>query len=329
MSVRKGFTRREVLCAGAGAAAGFGLLGCASTPQSQGAPSAAQAMADAMADAKASVTPLGERLLLVSGLGGNIVALRGDEGLLLVDTGAPGTSRALQAELQNFAPGARVTTVINTHWHLPQTGGNAGFAEAGARLIAHAKAAQRMRVPQFVPGEDRYLEARQEAAVPTDVFYVGKRELSFGGERIEYGYLQQPHTDGDLYVWFRDSNVVLAGDAVAPVSDPQICWFEGGWVGGRVDSQLKLLAMGDESARIIASTGGVLSRAEVKTENEALTAMFDRVSDAMRKGFTTEDMQRGKLLDGLSRTWADPDQALYDAHKSMWAHYNKLSHTIV
>jgi hypothetical protein len=60
-----------------------------------------------------------------------------------------------------------------------------------------------------------------------------------------------------------------------------------------------------------------------------LCAMFDRVSEAMRKGFTTEDMQQAKLLDGLPRTWADPDKALYDAHKSMWAHYNKLSHSIV
>jgi hypothetical protein len=57
--------------------------------------------------------------------------------------------------------------------------------------------------------------------------------------------------------------------------------------------------------------------------------VFDRVSDAMRKGFTTEDMQRARLLDGLSRTWSDPDKFIYDAHKSMWAHYNKLSHTIV
>ena len=323
--MQKGFTRRDVLRVGAGVAAGVGLFGCASAPTVPGAKSAAAAMADA----KATATPLGERLLLISGLGGNIIALHADEGLLLVDTGAPGTGRALQAELQNFAPGAAVTTVINTHWHLPQTGNNAAFAEAGARLIAHAKAAQRMAVPQYIPWEDRYEDAREKSAVPTEVFYVGKRELTFGGERIEYGYLQQPHTDGDLYVWFRDSNLVLAGDAVAPVSDPEICWFEGGWVGGRVDSQLKLLGMGDASARIIAATGGVLSRAEVKTENEALTAMFDRVSEAMRKGFTTEDMQRGKLLDGLARTWADPDKALYDAHKSMWAHYNKLSHTIV
>jgi hypothetical protein len=49
----------------------------------------------------------------------------------------------------------------------------------------------------------------------------------------------------------------------------------------------------------------------------------------MRKGFTTEDMQKAKLLDGLPRQWADPDKFIYDAHKSMWAHHNTLSHTVV
>ncbi len=44
---------------------------------------------------------------------------------------------------------------------------------------------------------------------------------------------------------------------------------------------------------------------------------------------TTEDMQKGRLLDGLPRTWGDPDKFLYAAHKGMWAHYNKLSHPIV
>ena len=315
--------RRDVLRAGLGAAAGMSLVGCASAPSGSGVSKAAPVKWQPVA------TPLGERLLLVSGLGGNVLALRTDEGVLLVDSGAPGATAALQAELERFAPGARVTTVINTHWHSAHTGGNDVFGGQGARLLAHAKAAQRMAVPQYVPWEDRYLEARAKVAVPREIFYNGTREITFGGERIEYGYLQQPHTDGDLYVWFKDSNVVAAGDAVAPVSDPLICWYEGGWVGGRVDSQQKLLALGDDAVRIIAGTGGVISRAEVRTENEAMKVVFERVSEAMRKGLTTEDMQRAKLLDGLSRTWADPDQAIYAAHKSMWAHYNKLSHTIV
>jgi len=278
---------------------------------------------------KVSTTALGDRLLLISGLGGNVVALRGDEGILLVDSGAPGATSKLQSELKNFARGAKVTTVINTHWHTDQTGGNDVFGKAGAKLISHAKAAQRMAVDQYVPWEDRYIKARAKEAVPTQVFYTGSKQLTFGGERIEYGYLQQPHTDGDLCVFFQDSNVLVVGDAVAPVSDPVIAWYEGGWVGGRVDSQARLMSIGSEQTRIVAGTGGAISRAEVKTERDAMEKVFDRVSDAMRKGFTTEDMQRARLLDGLSRTWSDPDKFIYDAHKSMWAHYNKLSHTIV
>jgi hypothetical protein len=116
---------------------------------------------------------------------------------------------------------------------------------------------------------------------------------------------------------------------VAPVSDPLICWYEGGWVGGRADSLAKLLKIGDANTRIIAATGGVIGRAELQAEHDSMATLFDRVSEAMRKGMTTEDMQQARLLDGLPRQWANPDQALYDAHKSMWAHYNKLSHSIV
>ncbi len=289
----------------------------------------AGAWASAAPKAPVTATALNDRLLLVSGLGGNVLALRAGEELLLVDTGAPGSTSKLQSELKKFARGARVTTVINTHWHPDQTGGNDVFGKAGAKLISHAKAAQRMAVDQFVPWEDRYIKARARVAVPTEVFYLGRKELKFGAESIEYGYLQQPHTDGDLYVHFRDSNVVVVGDAVSPQLDPLICWYEGGWVGGRVDSQAKILALGNDQTRIIAGTAGVVSKAEVKTERDALEKVFDRMSDAMRKGFTTEDMQKARLLDGLSRTWADPDKFIYDAHKSMWAHYNKLSHTIV
>jgi glyoxylase-like metal-dependent hydrolase (beta-lactamase superfamily II) len=307
--------RRAVLGAGVGAAVACSLAGTAFAAKKE--------------SGKVSATALNDRLLLISGLGGNVLALRTDEGLLLVDSGAPGATGKLQSELKNFARGAKVHTLINTHSHRDYTGGNETFGKAGAKIIAHAKAAQRMGIDVYVPAEDRYAKALPKVAVPTEVFYLGTRELTVGGERIQYGYLQQPHTDGDIYVHFRDSNVLAVGDAVAPVSDPVVSWYEGGWVGGRVDSQALILKAGTEQTRIIAGTGGVISRAEVKTERDAFEKVFERVSDAMRKGFTTEDMQNAKLLDGLSRTWADPDKAIYDAHKSMWAHYNKLSHTIV
>lgn len=306
-------TRRSVLGAGIAAAASVALPG----------------RVLAAGDSRVTTNKLNDRLLLVSGLGGNLVALRGDAGLLLVDSGAPGGTDLLVAELAKFASGAKVHTVFNTHWHAGQTGGNDVFGAAGARVIAHAKAAQRMAVDQYLPGEDRYLKARSKDAVPKEVFYNGTRQLQFGRESIEYGYLQQPHTDGDIYVYLRESNVLLAGDAVSPQQDPVLAWFEGGWLGGRADSLAKLLAIGNAQTRIVASTGGVISRAELKTEHDAMVTAFERVSEAFRKGFTTEDMQKARLLDGLPRTWTDPDTFLYAAHKGIWAHYNKISHTIV
>jgi hypothetical protein len=79
-------TRRSVLAAGIGFAAGMGAVG--------------RALADG---AKASITRLNDRLLFISGMGGNLVALKGDEGLLLVDSGAPGATSQLQAELATLS----------------------------------------------------------------------------------------------------------------------------------------------------------------------------------------------------------------------------------
>ncbi|MEO8314551.1 MAG: MBL fold metallo-hydrolase [Pseudomonadota bacterium] len=300
------------MTAGLGVAAGMGMIG--------------RAFAD---DVKFSASKLNDRLLFISGLGGNLVALRGEEGLLLVDSGAPDATSRLQGELAKFAKGAKVHTVFNTHWHAAQTGGNDVFGAAGAMIISHAKAAQRMAVDQYVPSEERYIKARDKVAVPKQVFYNGSKQLQFGKEHIEYGYLQQAHTDGDIYVYLRESNVLLVGDAVSPQLDPELAWFEGGWLGGRVDSQTRLLGIGNAQTRIVASTGAVISRAELKIEQDAMAKAFEAVRDAMLKGMTTEAMQQTKILDALPRKLADQDKFIYAAHKGMWAHYNKLSHSIV
>jgi cyclase len=305
--------RRSLLRAGAGAVATFSFL----------------RHAEAASSVKIAQTALGDRLTLVSGVGGNVVVLRGPEGLLLVDSGAAAATGKLQSALHGIVRGAKVQTVINTHWHNDHTGGNDVFGKGGAKIIAHAKAAQRMAVDQYVPWEDRYTKARRKEAIPSGVFYLGEQQLKFGDENIEYGYLLEAHTDGDLYVYFRDSNVLVVGDAASPDKDPVIAWYEGGWLGGRVDALAKLLKIGNDQTRIITGTAGVVSRAELKIERDALDTLFTRMSESMRKGMTTEDMQNANILDGLPRKWAGGNQFIYDAHKSMWAHHNKLSHQVV
>jgi len=279
--------------------------------------------------AKAAATALSDRLLLVSGLGGNIVALRSDAGVLLVDSGSPGATSKLQAELKRFAPGAKVTTVINTHWHTDQTGGNEVFAKGGAKIIAHAKAAQRMAVDQYVPWEDRYLKARSREAVPTEVIYTGSRELTFGGEHIEYGYLFQAHTDGDIYVHFRNANVLVVGDVLTVGRYPVMDYCTGGWIGGTVTAAQALAARSDAATKIIPGTGAVQGRAQLEAEYAMLNDLKLRLSKLLAQGMSVEDMIQAAPTHDYDITWGDPQLFIRTVWPGLVARARELGVSIV
>jgi glyoxylase-like metal-dependent hydrolase (beta-lactamase superfamily II) len=277
---------------------------------------------------KPGTTRLNDNLALVTGVGGNVLALSTNDGLLLVDSGAPEYTNALVAELRGLPGGERVRTVFNTHWHLEHTGANETFGRAGAKIIAHEKTRLWLATDHYVPTEGRYEKARPKEAHPTETFYTSGK-TNAGGEQIEYGYLLEAHTDGDIYVFFRDSNVLAVGDAVSPESDPALDWFAGGWLGGRIDSLALLLKLSNEETRIVPGSGPIATRTQVQAEHDMMTLIFDRVVELIRKGYTTQDMLAAGVMDGSSRSWNDPQKFLYDAHKGIWAHHNTLSHDIV
>ena len=67
--------------------------------------------------------------------------------------------------------------------------------------------------------------------------------MQAGGERIDYGYLIEAHTSGDIYVFFRDSNVLAVGDVAAPARDPELDYLTGAWIGGRADALSRLVEL--------------------------------------------------------------------------------------
>ncbi len=71
---------------------------------------------------------------------GNIVAIVGDGGVAIIDSGHhPGLTRAIAAEIRALTR-KPVLYVVNTHWHNDHVAGNAVFARKfpAARFIAHA-----------------------------------------------------------------------------------------------------------------------------------------------------------------------------------------------
>ena len=305
--------RRAVLHGALGACAGFALAPFARLA----------AAADAI-----QTTRVTDKLVVLSRAGGNVLALSTGDGLVVVDSGVAASSAPLVPALGALPGGAHVHTLFNTHWHLEQIGSNEALGRAGAHIVAHEKTRQRLAYGYYLPKEDRYQKPVPKEAQPAETFYT-TGETKIGGERIEYGYLLEAHTDGDIYVYFRDSNVLAVGDAVSPVRDPELDWYGGGWLGGRVDSLALLLKLGDARTKIVPSYGPVIGRTDVQKEHDMMLKLFERYVELVRKGDGAEDILAAGVIADTGRAWQDPHKFAYDAYKGMWAHHNTLMPDIV
>jgi glyoxylase-like metal-dependent hydrolase (beta-lactamase superfamily II) len=271
---------------------------------------------------------LNEKLSLITDVETNVLALSGGEGLVLVDSGGPDFSDRLMSHLGRLTASGRVQRIFNTHYHLENTGSNKTFGEAGAKIVAHENTRLWMATDYWVPAQERYEKARPAAAHPTETFYANG-SIEAGGERIDYGYLVEAHTNGDIYVFFRDSNVLAAGDVASPARDPELDYFTGAWIGGRVDAMDRLLKLSNDETRIVPGYGPVINRAQLKAERDMMAAVLDRTFERVREGDSARDMLDAGVLKGLPWTWKDPYKFLYDVHKGLWAHHNKLAPNVV
>jgi glyoxylase-like metal-dependent hydrolase (beta-lactamase superfamily II) len=277
--------------------------------------------------AAAGIEAIDEEFSLITGLGGNVLVHRAAEGLVVIDSGNdPGT--ALPDAIAQMSGGGRVHCLINTHWHSDQTAGNAALGAAGATIVAHAKTRQHLAVGYYLRDEERYVDPLPPAGVPQQTFYTTET-LVDSGTRIECGYLLEAHTDGDIYAHFPEQNLIAVGDAISPERDPELDWFGGGWIGGRLDSLTLLLEISDARTRFVPSYGPVVGRDYVEREHAVINTVFERMVELIRQGMSAEDCIEAGVMNDLGREFDDPMKFIDATHRSLWAHHNTLSHDIV
>ena len=278
------------------------------------------------ASAAAGVKKVTDKVLVIDA-GTNVVAFSGD-GFLLVDSGAPKSGDKLMAALKGISANSKVTTVFNTHYHVDQTSNNELFSAAGATIIAHDRTLQWMANDYWIPEELRYEKARPRAAWPTQTFF-NKEARKFGDEQIEYGYLLDAHTGGDLYVFFKNANVLAVGDVASPVKDPELDWITGAWIGARVTAMDLLLKLSNEKTQFVPGTGPVMTQEEFKAERDVMEIVRQRLFKQTRAGDGPKDMLEAGVLKDLPRTWKDPYKFIYAAAKGTWGNNNKLDPDVV
>jgi glyoxylase-like metal-dependent hydrolase (beta-lactamase superfamily II) len=284
---------------------------------------AAQAGEGGQTHPQIGTTPLAGNLRLVSGAGGNVVVLNGPEGVLLVNGGSVERSPALLEALAGGSGGKRVEVLFNTDWHPDHTGSNGALRTRGARVIAHEHAKQYMGSERYVDWQKKTYAPLPAMALPTQTFYTSGT-LMFGGEHVQYGHLGQAHTDSDIYIFFADSNVLVAGDALAVDRYPICDYTTGGWIGGLLTATRTMLELTNAQTQIVPGSGPVQTRAGLQAQLDMLTAVRERLIKMMRSGLSADEMLAAGATKEFDAKWGDPTLFVRTNYRGMWLHVREL-----
>jgi glyoxylase-like metal-dependent hydrolase (beta-lactamase superfamily II) len=300
---RRGFLRTALVSAGASLAAARVASLHAAGPA---APLVAQS--------------LGPRLSLITGGGGNALVLGSPEGALLVDGGA----RARSAELLKLAlksvDATKIHTLVNTHWHPDQTGSNEALGRQGARIIAHENTRLWLTRKITVDWASAPFPALPKIAQPNKSFYTTDK-LGFGAEEISLGHLGQAHTDGDIHVYLPGANILIAGGVVSAAGWPLLDWQTGGWIGGLVGAQDRLLKIANDSTRIIPANGPVITRNDLQAQRAMYFEIYDRLVKQLVKGMSPDEAYATGPAKEYEAQWGDSRQFVLAAFRSLWGHF--------
>jgi len=270
-----------------------------------------------------SSATLGPDLFLLSGAGGNVVLAIGPESAIMVNGGQREHAAALRREVTSHAGSRRVSHLFNTDWHPHHTGSNESLGAEGTEIVAHENTKQYLGTDMVVEWQHTTYKALAKRGLPTRTFYTSD-SMMLGRERIEYGQLGQAHTDGDIYVFFRDANVLVAGDVLAVNAYPIADYISGGWLGGLAAATKTLFDLANDDTRVIPGRGPLQTRADLKAQHDMLQMLRDRLAKMMRQGMSVDDMRAAGATTEFDDRCGDPSVFLSTSYRGLWLHVREL-----
>jgi len=249
------------------------------------------------------LSPVATNFSMLSGTGGNIGILTGPDGKLVVDSGLSNSTTGVLQTISgmNAQP---LKYLINTHFHFDHTEGNEGFHAAGATIVAHSKTRQRLSTPQFVGALQLHFPAAAAGALPSRTF-TDEATFYSNGNEILLQHVNPAHTDTDIFVYFKEADVIHCGDLFFNGIYPVIDFTNGGNINGTIDATSTILAVAKDSTKIIPGHGALGSKKDLAAYHDMLVTVRDRVAAAKKSGKTLEETIAAKPTADLDAVWGN------------------------
>jgi cyclase len=271
------------------------------------------------------VLQLRPNFYMIAGAGGNIGFQVGVDGVVVVDAGTAANADAVVAAIKKVTT-QPIRYVIDTSADADHVGGNARVAKAGQTIFTGNGGAG--LATNFLGGGASILAAEQVLtrmsgpsgkpspfpieAWPTETFNQPRKYMYLNGEGIEVFHQPAAHTDGDAMVFFRRSDVVVAGDVFDTRRFPVIDIAKGGGINGEIAALQKLvdtaipsvpIVSREEGTLIIPGHGRICDQLDVVDYRDMVTIIRDRIRDLMKQGLTLEQIKAASPARGYVRRY--------------------------
>jgi len=244
------------------------------------APGIVERIRKAAATEPIEVQKLRGNLVALLGNGGNVVALPGDDGALLIDGGIVGPRVAEALATVTRAP---IRHLVNTHWHFDHTDANAWHHAHGAAIVAHAKTRAHLATATRVADWDFTFPPSPAGALPQSVL-TDEREMRINGARVRLAHYPAAHTDSDLSAHFADADVLHVGDTWWNGIYPFVDLSTGGSIDGMIRATERNLATASAETIVVPGHGAVGDRAALARWRDMMVAIRERVATLKQQG---------------------------------------------
>jgi glyoxylase-like metal-dependent hydrolase (beta-lactamase superfamily II) len=216
----------------------------------------------------------------IVGKGGNIGFHVGEDEILMVDNQFADASEAILEEIKKISD-KPIKYLINTHHHGDHIGGNENMTENGTTIIAHENVRKKM------------LSVKSEIkvkALPV-ITFSENMTLHFDSEEIFAFHINNAHTNGDVVIYFPQTNVLHTGDAFVNKTYPYIDEESGGTLEGYIKGLEKMMMIvHSKTTKIIPGHGPIGSLIDVDYTKRMLENIITKVKIEISRGKTEEEI---------------------------------------
>ncbi|HZM93007.1 MAG TPA: MBL fold metallo-hydrolase [Vicinamibacterales bacterium] len=287
-----------------------------------------------------------QNFFMIAGAGGNIGVQVGEDGAVVVDAGSAVTAPAVVAAIERITP-KPIRYVIDTGPDADHVGGNDVLAKAGDQFYPGTRAAgarqDALRSAASILAAEGVLRHMTKSAyrstpaaplvgLPTESFHYARKFLYLNDEPIEVLHQPAAHTDSDVFVFFRRSDVVVAGDIIDTRRFPVIDIEHGGSIDGVIAALNRLSELAVASVPVVSREAGTIvipghgrlyDQFDVIEYRDMITIIADRVRALVNAGRSLEQVKAAAPAKGYAGSYGN-DGGDWTTDKFVEAVYRSL-----